>query len=122
MPKLIFHPELSSEIKASYRWYQEKAVGLGDDFIAELEAAYEVIIELPDTWPKLKRDFADFSLPAFPTLLSISIPLKQFTSSLLCITAESQITGLVAYNQSAQSDAEKPRGWPQSCVPGMALN
>lgn len=102
MPKIIFHPEISSEIKASYRWYQEQATGLGDDFIAELEGAYAVITELPETWPKLKRGFVDFCLPAFPTLLSISIPLKEFLSLLLCITVGSQAIGSVAYNQSYQ--------------------
>jgi len=62
MPKLIFHPEISSEIKA----YQEQAAGLGDDFIAELEAAYEVITELPETWPKLQKGFRRFLLTRFP--------------------------------------------------------
>jgi len=49
MPKIVFHPEIASEIKASYKWYQEQATGLGDDFIAELEAAYDAITELPET-------------------------------------------------------------------------
>jgi len=49
MPRLIFHPDIAHEIKASYKWYQDQAEGLGDDFIVELESAYEVIAELPDT-------------------------------------------------------------------------
>lgn len=42
MFKLVFHPHVSQEINVSYSWYQEKAVGLGDDFINELESAYEI--------------------------------------------------------------------------------
>ena len=34
-PLLVFHPALSSEIKASYDWYEDKANGLGDDFLSE---------------------------------------------------------------------------------------
>ncbi len=66
MPKIIFHPEISSEIKASYSWYQEQAAGLGDDFIVELESAYEAITELPETWPKFQKGFRRFLLTRFP--------------------------------------------------------
>jgi plasmid stabilization system protein ParE len=66
MPKIVFHPEIASEIKASYNWYQKQAAGLGDDFIAELESAYDVITELPETWPKFQKGFRRFLLTRFP--------------------------------------------------------
>ena len=47
MPELRFHPEIVSEVKSSYFWYQKQANGLGDDFLDELESAYQVINELP---------------------------------------------------------------------------
>jgi toxin ParE1/3/4 len=49
MPRLVFHPDVSAEIRASYSWYQELAEGLGDDFLDELESAYEAILEFPQT-------------------------------------------------------------------------
>ena len=45
MPELRFHPEIASEVKASYLWYQEQANGLGDDFLDELESSYQAISE-----------------------------------------------------------------------------
>jgi hypothetical protein len=66
MPKIVFHPDIASEIKASYNWYQEQAAGLGDDFIAELESAYETIEELPETWPKFQKGFRRYLLARFP--------------------------------------------------------
>ena len=66
MPKLVLHPEIASEIKASYNWYQGQAAGLGDDFIAELEAAYDAITELPETWPKFQKGFRRYLLTRFP--------------------------------------------------------
>jgi hypothetical protein len=66
MPRIIFHPDIASEIKASYNWYQEQATGLGDDFIAELESAYETIAELPQTWPKFQKGFRRYLLARFP--------------------------------------------------------
>jgi hypothetical protein len=51
LPRLIFHPALSFEVKASYDWYEDKTRGLGDDFLSELELGFRAIIEYPDTWP-----------------------------------------------------------------------
>ena len=47
MPELLFHPDIAIEIIASFSWYE--AQGLGDDFINVLEAAYQAILELPNT-------------------------------------------------------------------------
>ena len=66
MPKLIFHPDVASEIKDSYNWYQEKLIGLGEDFINELELAYQTIVEFPKTWPKFQKGFRRYLLPRFP--------------------------------------------------------
>ncbi len=44
-----FYPDIASEVKASFVWYQEKSNGLGDDFLYELESAYQEINELPRT-------------------------------------------------------------------------
>ena len=41
MPDLKFHPDVAVEIKASFDWYQKQADGLGDDFLNELESAYQ---------------------------------------------------------------------------------
>ena len=62
MPKLIFHPEVKNEIKASYEWYQNQAEGLGDDFLAELESACKAIEELPNTWPNFSKNCRSFCL------------------------------------------------------------
>jgi len=66
MLKLTFHPDVSFEIKSSYCWYQEKADGLGKDFINELELAYQAIIDFPQTWPKFQNGFRRFLLSKFP--------------------------------------------------------
>jgi len=64
--KLFFHPGVQAEIKAAYTWYQDKAAGLGDDFIHELESSFGAIVELPQTWPKFKKNFRRFLLSRFP--------------------------------------------------------
>jgi toxin ParE1/3/4 len=66
MLNLFFHPDVSSEVKSSYDWYQEQADGLGEDFLNELEYSYQAIIEFFDTWPKFSRGFRRFILSRFP--------------------------------------------------------
>ena len=66
MSQLIFHPDVATEIGASYAWYQEQANGLGDDYLAELEASFQAIIELPDTWPNFQKGYRRFLLSKFP--------------------------------------------------------
>ncbi|MCD6389407.1 MAG: type II toxin-antitoxin system RelE/ParE family toxin [Desulfobulbaceae bacterium] len=66
MMRLQFHPDVSNEIKASYKWYQQKVEGLGDDFLNELEAAYQAIVELPRTWPRFQNHFRRFLFSRFP--------------------------------------------------------
>jgi len=66
MPKLIFHPDVATEIKSSYEWYQYQTEGLGNDFISELESTYEAIVELPNTWPKFGKNCRRFLLNRFP--------------------------------------------------------
>lgn len=66
MLQLSFHPDVSSELKSSYQWYQKQAHGLGDDFILELEKSFDTILNLPDTWPIFHKYYRRFLLSKFP--------------------------------------------------------
>jgi toxin ParE1/3/4 len=66
VPDLLFHPDVALEIKSAYEWYERQARGLGEDYLSELESAYEAIIELPDTWPRFHKEFRRFLLSKFP--------------------------------------------------------
>ena len=66
MLEILFHPDVALEIKASYEWYESQAEGLGEDYLSELESAYQAIAELPNTWPKFHNNFRRFLLSKFP--------------------------------------------------------
>ena len=66
MSELKFHPDVASEIRSSYLWYQSQAEGLGEDLLSELESAYKAISELPNTWPLFQRGFKRYLLSQFP--------------------------------------------------------
>ena len=61
-----FHPDVAKEIKSSYQQYQNQADGLGKDYLSELESSFQTIQELPNTWPKFKKEFRRFLLSKFP--------------------------------------------------------
>lgn len=66
MLKIEFHPDVVSEIKSSYNWYQAQADGLGEDFLSELDSAFEAILEFPETWPLFQKGFKRYLLAQFP--------------------------------------------------------
>lgn len=66
MLKLNFHPDIHKEIKESYQWYESKAFGLGEVFMTELESAFRIIKEMPDTWPVISMNFRRYLLNRFP--------------------------------------------------------
>jgi hypothetical protein len=91
MPNIIFHPDIEYEVKASYEWYQNQAVGLGEDFLTELETAYQMITELPDTWPKFQKGFRRFLLSKFP--FSIIYQFNQKTVYVVAVMHNSRKPG-----------------------------
>jgi len=66
MNEIEFHPDVATDIKESFDWYQKLADGLGDDFLNELESAYQAVSELPNIWPKFQNNFRRFLLSKFP--------------------------------------------------------
>ena len=86
MFKLTFHPDVSNEVRASYNWYQEKSDGLGEDFVNELESAYQAILEFPQTWPKFQKGLRRFLLSRFP--FSVIYKKREFD---LCSCCNAQL-------------------------------
>lgn len=66
MLSLKFHPQVTEDLQTSYQWYQKQAIGLGDDFIQELESAYTVISDMPQIWPLFQKGFQRYILSKFP--------------------------------------------------------
>ncbi|HQU78499.1 MAG TPA: type II toxin-antitoxin system RelE/ParE family toxin [Azonexus sp.] len=49
----LFHPEAEAELNAAIDWYEERQPGLGLDLAAEVQAAIERAVQLPDAWSEL---------------------------------------------------------------------
>ncbi len=71
MPFLHSHPAAASEAEASALWYESRQAGLGEDFLAELDRGFDLILESPATWPLWPGlpealGIRRFLLPRFP--------------------------------------------------------
>lgn len=49
MLPIFFHPDTKVEVKESFAWYQLQSKGLGQEFVQELEEAFNSIQSLPST-------------------------------------------------------------------------
>lgn len=49
--QLVIHPDAQLEIVEAADWYEQRAAGLGDDLVAEVQAALETIVGRPSVWP-----------------------------------------------------------------------
>ena len=63
---LHFLPEVESDIEDAYWWYEEKDIGLGDEFLRCLEQAYSRIAIHPDHFPIRFDDIRRILVRRFP--------------------------------------------------------
>ena len=64
MQNLEFHPDVSIDIKDSYRWYEEQSEGLGD-LLDEIESSYQAIVDFPKAWAPFPYGFRRYLLSRF---------------------------------------------------------
>ena len=61
-----FLPEVEEDVIAGYAWYEEKAPGLGEEFIRMFYACAGEIPRNPLLYPKVYREFRRRLLRRFP--------------------------------------------------------
>jgi plasmid stabilization system protein ParE len=66
VPSVIFSPATRAEIREARDWYEARAPGLGDRFVAELDAAIGRITAQPARFPMVFRDLRRARLRRFP--------------------------------------------------------
>ena len=72
-----FHLEIKEEaaleIFNSYKYYQEKRSGLGDEFLKHLEIYFERIRSSPEHFPQKRNPYREAFLKRFPFLVIYEI-------------------------------------------------
>jgi len=55
MHVLSIHPVVYEELESARRWYAEKSPALGDEFLDEIDFAFNAIQATPEIWPPFDR-------------------------------------------------------------------
>lgn len=63
---IILLPEAVIDAGNAFKWYDQQAKGLGEDFIADLELAYKLIAEHPAHYPVRFDSFRRILVKRFP--------------------------------------------------------
>lgn len=53
----------------AFRWYESKRIGLGDDFVDEVDGAFDRALEAPHSFPIVYRTLRRIVLRRFPYLV-----------------------------------------------------
>lgn len=63
---LSFLPEVEEDILSAYVWYEEKAKGLGEEFLRAFYASAAEIARTPKIYPKIYKNFHRKLIKRFP--------------------------------------------------------
>lgn len=63
---LSFMPEVEEDAVSAYVWYEEKAKGLGEEFLRAFYASAAEIVRTPKLCPKIYKNFHRKLLKRFP--------------------------------------------------------
>ncbi len=66
MTAVVFLPPAQEEMIAAAQYYQEQSIGLGAEFLAEVERTIAAIASHPNSAPKVKQDIRRRLLKRFP--------------------------------------------------------
>ena len=82
---VVTEQRAEQELKDAYLWYEGKAAGLGNRFLAEVEKALKKVQIQPEMFPKKKGNYRTIHLNVFPYLLIYEVLKKEEIILLLSV-------------------------------------
>ncbi|WP_448573879.1 type II toxin-antitoxin system RelE/ParE family toxin [Trichothermofontia sp.] len=79
---MVFRPEVRDELDEAYSWYESQELGLGDDFLEQVNEALDRICQMPESYPAVYRDVRRAVIRRFPYIIYYRI-----VSSRVIVTA-----------------------------------
>ena len=79
---LVFRLEARNELDDAYSWYESQQLGLGDNFLEQVEETLARICQMPESYPAVYRDVRRSIVRRFPYTIYYRI-----VSSRVIITA-----------------------------------
>jgi toxin ParE1/3/4 len=91
MKLLNFHPEAENEINVASNYYNFKDLGLGFDFLDEIDNALLQIKKSPERWVKMSKKIRKFFLRRFP--YTIFYEIIENSINILAVSHQKQKPG-----------------------------
>ena len=67
--RVEYHPAVESELREIQTYYQERAPGLGGEFIDEFERQVLALVATPERWMIVKGDIRRCLMRRFPYII-----------------------------------------------------
>ena len=64
--ELILAPEAADDIQQAYSWYEERRLGLGEEFLSTVDGCVQAICRMPEMHEKVYEDYRRGLLRRFP--------------------------------------------------------
>jgi plasmid stabilization system protein ParE len=89
--KLIFAPEVEQDLSEAYDWYQERRLGLGEEFLTCVDACIQAICRNPEMHTIVYKDYRRGLIRRFP--YSVFYEYSGDTVTVYCIFHSSRDPG-----------------------------
>ena len=73
----ILSGRAQKEVAVSWEWYEERSIGLGDRFLAEIVARIREIENNPDRFPTRHKYYKEAPISTFPFLIIYRINTRK---------------------------------------------
>jgi plasmid stabilization system protein ParE len=73
------HRDVRSDMDEAYGWYESRSVGLGEDFLAEVETVFRRIEASPEMYARIFRNIRAAPIHRFPYLVYYRIDADRIT-------------------------------------------
>lgn len=91
MRRIDVHPEVYEELEEVRSWYENRAFGLGDNFLDEIEHAMAAIKKAPEAWPVYSDVTRRFLVHRFP--FAILYRYDDFTIQIIAVAHQRRRPG-----------------------------
>ncbi len=65
-PRFLVEPEAEAELEEAFAWYEERAPGLGNEFMRAIRASFATIHRAPEQFMRVRHDIRRALVRRFP--------------------------------------------------------
>jgi plasmid stabilization system protein ParE len=74
---LVFRDRVGEDLAGAYGWYEERRIGLGEEFLATVEESLDAIEEFPEMFALVHAEVRRAMVPRFPYAVFYRVEPKQ---------------------------------------------